>query len=121
VKDINNSAYALDRITSFGVRPPELSSIDSLPDFLRWTNNKWYKFKDFEKLPDDLLECPWIDGRGRQVRILVEYLDDVQKFLEKRMHNFFYNSYTNRPGRLTATVSRWKKYVFILQCSPLLL
>jgi hypothetical protein len=87
------------------VRPPELSSIDSLPDYLRWTSWSYYKFKDMEGLPEQLRDCPWIDGRGRQIRIFVEYLDDVKTFLSDRVRATASASYRIRENRLPAGVS----------------
>jgi hypothetical protein len=109
VREVHTSPYATDKITSFNVRPPELSSIDSLPDYLRWTNATFYKFKDLETLPERLRDCPWIDGRGRQIRIFVEYLDDVKEFLTKRVTATASASYRIRENRLTAGVSEKKK------------
>ena len=79
--DLKMSKMSVDKVTHFGVRPPELLKIcDKLGDCYFWfhiSKNK-VKVADFPmKLNEDIYHSCWIDGFQRQVRIRKKALPEI--------------------------------------------
>ena len=87
---------SLDRVTLFGLRPPELKFLKRITKywtlFTRSKQRDYFKAKDsdqkasvlIELLHQDIQQCPWIDGLGYEIRvrrlavpIVLRYIDDI--------------------------------------------
>jgi hypothetical protein len=82
IRDYNTSQYALDRVHAFNVRPPELMAFDQLVSYTKWFQPVTFQKRTMEfKLPEELAECPLIDGAFRQVKFVSSTLQEVHDYL----------------------------------------
>lgn len=67
--------------------------------------------KDMAVLPESMRDCPWVDGRGNQVRIKIQYLEDVCGFLNKRYQDMASGAYLFPQERKREQVSAPVSYL----------
>ncbi|XP_047738696.1 uncharacterized protein LOC108683367 isoform X2 [Hyalella azteca] len=63
----------------FSVRPPELREIMRLTDYLKWFS---VTLTTTIAVAEDVSEFPWIDAKGRRVRVRKRYVNEVLRFFE---------------------------------------
>jgi hypothetical protein len=120
IRDAYRAPYATDKVTLFGVRPPELSSLDNIANYVRWTSSSEFDVRKIDALNMDQLTSPWIDGKGKQIRIRVEYLQDVKQFLEQTVADTTNGCYCHRTDRMLADVSTLSQHgMCSLGCVPI--
>ena len=85
--DIKLSKMSIDKVTHFGLRPPELLQIcDKLGDYYRWfhISNTKVRVSDFpKKLKENIHYSCWIDGVQRQIRLRKKALPEIVVWCEK--------------------------------------
>ena len=79
-----DSEFYPDKILKFGARPPEVRIIDTLEEYFTFFTLSPCPKKQF-RYNENYNECIWIDGLGNRVKIAVAHLQDLQKYVEKRI------------------------------------
>ena len=80
IREMLNSAYEVDNIASFNVRPPELACVSSVEDYLRWFCIN--PVERIDTMDEELMLKPFIDGLGRVIKVRIFYLKAVIEFLQ---------------------------------------
>ena len=76
IENVINSPYLCDKVTSFGIRPPEFITINTLRKYFQWFE-VGSGSKSLRHLSEHVDSSVFTDGLGHQVRIRERYLDSV--------------------------------------------
>ena len=82
--DLKLSKLSVDKITQFGLRPPEfLKLFNKVSDYFKWFHvGKKIKVDEFpDKLKSSLLETIWIGSLQRQIRVRKKTLPKIMTYL----------------------------------------
>ena len=86
LEDLKQSKVSIDRISEFGIRPPELRlTFNSVGNYFRWfkvTKRKMKRDEMMERINISLHESLWVDGMQRCVRVRERALEEIKDYLE---------------------------------------
>jgi hypothetical protein len=77
-------SYHMDCTTAFSVRPPELIGFSNLLIYTKCFI--WKSVSGPVELSRNLIDSPWIDGTGKQVKIRVSHLEDILQYAIGKEH-----------------------------------
>jgi hypothetical protein len=91
IREQASGQFAMDSVMAHSIRPPELMPIDWLIGYSTYFVHSRFNLRREQKLPDELRQCPWIDGAGRQIKVRAKYLPTVIEQLCARRDLFRQN------------------------------
>ena len=122
--DLKLSKLSVDKITQFGLRPPEFIQLfNKVSDYFRWFHvGKKVKVDEFpDKLKNSLLETIRIDALQRQIRLRKKILPEIMAWCEKvagetRINYFLIDG--SQTNYVTMMINLFQNIDIILECEP---
>jgi predicted GIY-YIG superfamily endonuclease len=89
LKDLLFCPISVDKITVFGVRPPELAFVGHVGNYFRWFQREKAvphgKAEDLheEMIDYDVMKTAWVDGLNCRLRVRVRAIPEILKYIDE--------------------------------------